>query len=295
MIGGPVSAEVAATDHDGMVAEGERLAGIAKNVVVKLPLTLPGLKACRHFAGQGIRTNVTLCFSANQALLAAKAGATYVSPFLGRLDDINLDGMALIRDIRTIYDNYGLRDEDSCRVGPHTEPRERRPRSPAPDVATMPPAVIRALASHPLTETGLAQFVRGLARDRPVNPVRWQPGAKTSRAASRAAAAPAPQYTTTDRMLSPACIKSNPLLMSPRLSVWVIIGSISILPSMYHSTIRGTSVRPRAPPKAVPFQVRPVTSWNGRVAISAPRRRYPDDDGHPPAPMGAFERVRASP
>ena len=138
IVDGPVSAEVAATNYEGMVAEGEHLAKIADNVTVKLPLTLPGLKACRHFAKNGIKTNVTLCFSANQALLAAKAGATYVSPFLGRLDDINLDGVDLIRDIRQIVKEVALAGSDT---------------------ATMPPAVIRALANHPLTENGLTQFV----------------------------------------------------------------------------------------------------------------------------------------
>jgi transaldolase len=111
LIDGPVSAEIAATDFDGMVAEGEHLAKIADNVVVKLPTTLDGVKACRHFAKKGIRTNLTLCFSATQALLVGKAGATYVSPFIGRLDDINLDGMELIREIRRIYDNYDFQTE----------------------------------------------------------------------------------------------------------------------------------------------------------------------------------------
>lgn len=106
LVEGPVSAEVAATKFNSMVAEGDLLAKIAENVVIKLPLTLEGLKACRHYSNNGIKTNVTLCFSANQALLAAKAGATYISPFLGRLDDLNIDGMELIHEIRTIYDNY---------------------------------------------------------------------------------------------------------------------------------------------------------------------------------------------
>ena len=158
LIDGPVSAEVAATDFDGMVAEGAHLAGIADNVTIKLPLTLPGLKACRHFTARGIRTNVTLCFSATQALLAAKAGATYVSPFVGRLDDLNLDGMQLIRDIRAIYDNYGFRTRilaASVRSANHV----KEAAIAGADTATMPPAVIRSLASHPLTDKGLAQFV----------------------------------------------------------------------------------------------------------------------------------------
>lgn len=158
IVDGPVSAEVAATNYEGMVAEGEHLAKIADNVTVKLPLTLPGLKACRHFAKNGIKTNVTLCFSANQALLAAKAGATYVSPFLGRLDDINLDGVDLIRDIRQIYDNYDFATRilsASIRSPNHV----KEVALAGSDTATMPPAVIRALANHPLTESGLTQFV----------------------------------------------------------------------------------------------------------------------------------------
>jgi transaldolase len=159
---GPVSAEVASMDYDGMVAEGTHLSGIADNVVIKLPLTLDGLKACRHFTANGIRTNVTLCFSANQALLAAKAGASYVSPFLGRLDDINLDGMQLIRDIRRIFDNYGFATEilaASVRSANHVKEAALA----GADVATVPPAVIKGLASHVLTDRGLAQFARDWA------------------------------------------------------------------------------------------------------------------------------------
>lgn len=157
-VSGPVSAEVAATDYDGMVAEGEHLAKIAGNVTVKLPLTLNGLKACRHFTARGIKTNVTLCFSANQALLAAKSGATYVSPFLGRLDDININGMELIRDIRQIFDNFTFKTKilsASIRSANHVKDAALA----GSDTATMPPSVIRALASHPLTEKGLAQFI----------------------------------------------------------------------------------------------------------------------------------------
>ncbi|MFA3919419.1 fructose-6-phosphate aldolase [Ruegeria hyattellae] len=153
----PVSAEVAALDAEGMIAEGSHLAKIASNVVVKLPLTVEGLKACTHFKREGIRTNVTLCFSASQALLAAKAGATYVSPFIGRLDDINLDGMDLIRDIRQIYDNYGFETEilaASIRSANHVSDAALA----GADVATIPPGVIRKLAGHPLTDKGLEQF-----------------------------------------------------------------------------------------------------------------------------------------
>jgi transaldolase len=158
LVEGPVSAEVAATDYDGMMAEGRVLAGLADNVVVKLPLTLEGLKACRQLTGEGIRTNVTLCFSANQALLAAKAGATFVSPFLGRLDDIHIDGMALIGEIRTIYDNYGFGTEvlaASIRSANHVKEAALA----GADVATIPPAVIKGLANHVLTDRGLEQFV----------------------------------------------------------------------------------------------------------------------------------------
>lgn len=161
-IPGPVSAEVAALDHAGMIREGEHLAAIAPNVVVKLPLTLDGLRACRHFTGIGIRTNVTLCFSANQALLAAKAGATYVSPFVGRLDDINIDGMDLIRDIRIIFDTYGFETQilaASIRSANHV----REAALAGADVATVPAGVIKGLASHPLTDKGLAQFTKDWA------------------------------------------------------------------------------------------------------------------------------------
>ncbi|MDD7970948.1 fructose-6-phosphate aldolase [Roseinatronobacter alkalisoli] len=162
LVDGPVSAEVAAMGFDGMVAEGEHLAKIASNVVIKLPLTLDGLKACRHFARNSIRTNVTLCFSPNQALLAAKAGATYISPFLGRLDDLALDGMELIRDIRVIYDNYGFETEilaASIRSANHVKEAALA----GADVATIPPAVIRSLANHMLTDKGLEQFARDWA------------------------------------------------------------------------------------------------------------------------------------
>ena len=162
LVEGPVSAEVASMEYDGMVAEGEHLAKIAKNVVIKLPLTLPGLKACRYFTQKGIRTNVTLCFTANQALLAAKAGATYISPFLGRLDDINVDGMDLIRDIREIYDNYGFETQilaASIRSANHVKEAALA----GADVATIPPNVIRGLANHVLTDKGLEQFAKDWA------------------------------------------------------------------------------------------------------------------------------------
>ncbi|MBB5519929.1 fructose-6-phosphate aldolase [Amphiplicatus metriothermophilus] len=158
LVDGPVSAEVTAVEADRMIAEGKSLAAIAKNVVVKVPLTIDGLKACRALSGDGIGVNVTLCFSANQALLAAKAGATFISPFIGRLDDIGADGMELIREIRVIYDNYDFRTEvlaASIRSPQHVKDCALA----GADVATVPPAVLKALASHPLTDKGLAAFL----------------------------------------------------------------------------------------------------------------------------------------
>ncbi|SDD28812.1 fructose-6-phosphate aldolase [Ruegeria marina] len=158
MVSGPVSAEVTATDADTMIAEGRKLVEIAGNIAVKVPLTWDGLKACKVLSDEGHMVNVTLCFSVNQALLAAKAGATFISPFIGRLDDINLDGMELIEDIRTVYDNYGFETQilaasirsvnhiaDSARVGA--------------DVITAPPSVIKAMVNHPLTDKGLDAFL----------------------------------------------------------------------------------------------------------------------------------------
>ena len=155
---GPVSAEVIATDEAGMLEQGRALAALAPNVVVKLPLTLDGLKACRKLTSEGTRTNVTLCFSANQALLAAKAGASYISPFIGRLDDINIDGMELIEDIRTIYDNYMFETQilaASIRNANHVKDSALA----GADVATVPPSVLRGLINHPLTDKGLAAFL----------------------------------------------------------------------------------------------------------------------------------------
>lgn len=154
----PVSAEVAALDTAGMIAEGEHLAAIADNVIVKLPLTLDGLRACAYFRRKGIKTNVTLCFSANQALLAAKVGATYVSPFIGRLDDINLDGTDFIRDIRSVFDNYGI--ETKIIAASIRSPNHITEAALAgSDIATIPPSVIRTLVNHPLTDIGVEQFL----------------------------------------------------------------------------------------------------------------------------------------
>jgi transaldolase len=159
IVPGPVSAEVASLEYDGMIAEGEHLAKIADNVVIKLPLTLNGLKATKYFKEKGIKTNVTLCFSANQALLAAKAGATFISPFIGRLDDINIDGIELIETIRTIYDNYQFETEilaASIRSPNHVTEVALA----GADVATIPPDVIRKLANHPLTNAGIEGFLK---------------------------------------------------------------------------------------------------------------------------------------
>ncbi len=163
IVPGPVSAEVTALEAAKMIEEGKSLAKIAGNVVVKLPLTLDGLIACKALTGEGIKTNVTLCFSANQALLAAKAGATFISPFIGRLDDINIDGMELIRDMRVIYDNYDFRTEilaASIRSPNHVKDAAIA----GADVATVPPSVLKSLVSHPLTDKGLKSFLDDWAK-----------------------------------------------------------------------------------------------------------------------------------
>ncbi|MFN3857092.1 MAG: fructose-6-phosphate aldolase [Caulobacter sp.] len=158
LVEGPVSAEAVATDAPTMIAEGRKLADIAGNVVVKLPLTREGLIATAQFAADGIATNVTLCFSAAQAMLAAKAGATYISPFVGRLDDHGADGCALIADIRTIYDNYGF-DTEILAASVRTPEHVKRCAEFGADCATLPPAVFQALFKHPLTDKGLEAFL----------------------------------------------------------------------------------------------------------------------------------------
>jgi transaldolase len=164
VVPGPVSAEVAATDHATMLAEGRRLAKLAKNVTVKVPLTPDGLKTCRALAAEGTMVNVTLCFSAAQAILAAKAGATFISPFVGRLDDIGATGMDLIAEIVAIYRNYPalgtevlvasvrnpLHVVEAAKLGAH--------------VATLPPTVLRQMFAHPLTDKGLAAFLADWAK-----------------------------------------------------------------------------------------------------------------------------------
>lgn len=159
IVPGPVSAEVAATDYEGMLREGRTLAKVAKNVTVKVPLTWDGLKACKTLTGDGTMVNVTLCFSANQALLAAKAGATFISPFLGRLDDIGLDGMQLLREIRVIYDNYPDIGTEILAASIRSVNHVKDVAMIGADVATVPPAVLKALVKHPLTDKGLELFL----------------------------------------------------------------------------------------------------------------------------------------
>jgi len=164
LVEGPVSAEAVATDAEGMLAEGRKLAAIAPNVVVKVPLTREGLIATAQFAREGISTNVTLCFSANQALLAAKAGATYVSPFIGRLDDQTQgSGIELIHAIRAVYDNFGF-DTEILAASIRTPAHVTESALAGADCATLPPPVFEALFKHPLTESGLQQFLSDWAK-----------------------------------------------------------------------------------------------------------------------------------
>lgn len=158
IVDGDVSAEVIATDFNGMVAEGERLAALHPNIVVKVPMIKEGVKAIKHFTGKGIKTNCTLVFGAGQALLAAKAGATYVSPFIGRLDDISQDGVQLISQIRRIYDNYGMATQILAASIRHPLHIVQCAEVGA-DVATCPLSAITALFNHPLTDVGLEKFL----------------------------------------------------------------------------------------------------------------------------------------
>ena len=159
VVDGPVSAEVTAMDSAAMIKEGQALAKIADNVCIKLPLTFDGLVACRALVDEGHETNVTLCFSANQALLAAKAGATYISPFIGRLDDMGIDGMELIEEIRTIYDNY-MFDTQILAASIRTVNHVKLSALAGADVATIPPATLKTLTKHPLTDKGLEAFMK---------------------------------------------------------------------------------------------------------------------------------------
>lgn len=158
IVDGPVSAEVTATDYEGMMREAKILAKIADNIAIKVPLTLDGLKACKAIRSDGRMVNVTLCFSATQALLAAKANASFISPFIGRIDDMGIDGMELIAEIRTIYDNYDFKTEilaASIRTVNHVKQAALL----GADVATIPPATLKALVKHPLTDKGLEAFL----------------------------------------------------------------------------------------------------------------------------------------
>ena len=163
LIKGPVSAEVVATDASSMIKEGEKLAKIASNIAVKVPLTWDGLRTCKELTSQGYMVNVTLCFSANQALLAAKAGATFISPFIGRLDDINIDGMDLISEIRTIYDNFEF-DTQILGASIRTVNHITQCALVGADVITAPPNVLKQLAEHPLTSKGLELFMKDWAK-----------------------------------------------------------------------------------------------------------------------------------
>lgn len=158
IVKGPISAEVIATDVEGMISEGEALASIHKNVVIKLPMTEAGMIACKHFSEKGIKTNVTLVFSCNQALLAAKNGASYVSPFIGRLDDIGYDGTQLISELRILFDNYQFETQILAASIRHPLHVHQAGQIGA-DVATIPFKVLKALFNHPLTDKGLAQFL----------------------------------------------------------------------------------------------------------------------------------------
>jgi transaldolase len=163
IVEGPVSAEVVATEYKEMMREADVLSKIADNICIKVPLTLDGLKACKAITGDGRKVNVTLCFSATQALLAAKAGATFISPFIGRIDDMGVDGMELIAEIRTIYDNYDFRTEilaASIRTVNHV----KQAAIIGADVATVPPATLKALVKHPLTDKGLEAFLADWAK-----------------------------------------------------------------------------------------------------------------------------------
>jgi transaldolase len=159
VVKGSVSAEVTATDFDTMVEQGKKLAAIASNVAIKVPLTWDGLRACRKLTDSGHKVNVTLCFSANQALLAAKCGAAYISPFVGRLDDIGQDGLELVEEIRAIYDNYDSLNTEILAASIRTPLHVKQAAMAGADIATIPPTVLKNLAKHPLTDKGLETFL----------------------------------------------------------------------------------------------------------------------------------------
>jgi len=164
VISGPVSAETTALDAEGMIKEAAKLTPIAPNITIKVPMTYEGLKACRHLSDQGTMVNVTLCFSAVQALMAAKAGASFVSPFVGRLDDIGQPGMDLIEDIRVIFDNYPNFKTEILVASIRNPIHVLEAAKIGADVATVPPAVLKGLIQHPLTDKGLDQFLKDWAK-----------------------------------------------------------------------------------------------------------------------------------
>lgn len=163
IVEGPVSAEVTATEYDEMMKQAKVLGAIADNIAIKVPLTPDGLKACRSIRAEGRMVNVTLCFSANQALLAAKAGATFISPFVGRLDDMGFDGMEVVAEIRHVYDNYGF-DTEILAASIRTVDHVKRAALIGADVATIPPKILKELYKHPLTDKGLEQFLADWAK-----------------------------------------------------------------------------------------------------------------------------------
>jgi transaldolase len=163
IVDGPVSSEVVATEYKEMMREADVLSRIADNICIKVPLTLDGLKACKAITSDGRKVNVTLCFSATQALLAAKAGATFISPYIGRIDDMGIDGMELIQEIRTIYDNYDF-DTEILAASIRTVNHVKLAAMIGADVVTVPPATLRALVKHPLTDKGLEQFLADWAK-----------------------------------------------------------------------------------------------------------------------------------
>jgi len=164
IVPGPVSAEVIATEHGNMLKEADKLIKIADNIVIKLPLTMEGLKACKELSSRGVKTNVTLCFSPAQALLAAKAGATFVSPFVGRLDDVGTDGMQLIADIISIYSAYAHLETEVLVASVRHPGHVIEAAKMGADVATLPPALLRQMFNHPLTDKGLASFLADWAK-----------------------------------------------------------------------------------------------------------------------------------
>ena len=164
VVDGPVSAEVTALEAADMIVQGKELAKVAKNITIKVPLTIDGLKACRALTDDGIMVNVTLCFSAVQALLAGKAGATFISPFVGRLDDLAVDGMELIADIRDIYDNYGAIETEILVASVRNPTHVARAAVMGADVCTIPPGTLRQLVKHPLTDKGLDAFLADWAK-----------------------------------------------------------------------------------------------------------------------------------